>query len=236
MGNFDGNGKTIKNLTITNIAPDSDGYVYAGLFGVTEGIDANNENWIKNLTIENVNINLDGHIVAAAIAYPYYTNLENITVKGNVSIKGGNYTSGVLAYTRRLVNAKNIAIEANEGSVIEGSATIGGVISDIQTNGGLIANYSNFAASGLTVKGNSNVGGISGIISEQTLDGASVRNVEIVCDNATKGIVSGALGGESIIKNIVKENVKGADKVIGAMYEKGTDVVVDGDVYMEATD
>ena len=221
MGNFDGNGYTIKNLKITSITPDADGYVYAGLFGVTEGTDANNENYIKNLTIENVSIDLEGHIVAAAIAYPYYTTLENIKVKGNVTIKGGDYTSGVLAYTRRCVNAKNISIEGNEGSSIEGSSTVGGVISDIQMNGELIANYSNFAASGLTVKGIKCVGGISGIISQQTLNGATVENVTIDCDDNRTGIVSGADGGKSTITNVSHENVTGATRIIGATYDKG---------------
>ena len=233
MGNFDGNGKVIKNLTITNITPDSDGYVYAGLFGVTEGIDANNENYIKNLTIENVNIDLNGHIVAAAVAYPYYTTLENITVKGDVFIKGGDYTSGVLAYTRRLVNAKNIAIAANAGSVIEGSATIGGVISDIQTNGGLVANYSNFAASGLAIKGIRNIGGISGIIGGQTLNGAKVENVTIVSNDVRKGILVGSLGNQSAINNVVVNNVTGAHNYVGANWKDGSEssVTIDGVVY-----
>ncbi len=86
---------------------------------------------------------------------------------------GGDYTSGILAYTRRCVNVEDISIVGNEGSVIEDNRTIDGVISDIQTNGGLIANYSNFAASGLTIKGVQNVGGITGIISGQTLNGAT---------------------------------------------------------------
>ena len=219
MGNFDGNGKTIKNLKISALTPDSDGYVYAGLFGVTEGVDANNENYIKDLTIENVNISTEGHIVAAAIAYPYYTDLENITVKGNVSIKGGDYTAGVLAYTRRCVNAKNIAINANQGSVINGQTTVGGVISDIQMNGGLTADYSNFKASGLTIKGVKNVGGISGIISLQTLNGATVENVTIVSDDVRKGIVSGALGGNSTITKISYENVTGTENIVGAPYD-----------------
>ena len=231
MGNFDGNGKTIKNLNITNISLDSDGYAYAGLFGVTEGVDADNENYIKNLTIENVTINTKGHIVAAAIAYPYYTNIENVLVKGNVNIKGGDYTSGVLAYTRRCVNAKNVAIRANEGSVIEGNQTIGGVISDIQMNGGLTANYSNFEATGLTIKGVKSVGGISGIIALQTLNGATVKNVTIVCDDARKGIVSGSLGSTSTIENVVYENVTGADNVVGAGYDNCEAVVVNGNVY-----
>lgn len=219
MGNFDGNGYTIKNLKITSIAPDTDGYVYAGLFGVTEGTDANNENYIKNLTIENVNINLNGHIVAAAIAYPYYTSLENIKVKGDVTIKGGDYTSGVLAYTRRLYNAKNISIEGNEGSYIEGLSTIGGVISDIQTKDGKSVNYSNFEASSLTIKGNQIVGGISGIISNQKLDGAIVKSVTIECGDERIGIVAGAHDGDYAVTNVSYENVNGATRVFGGTYK-----------------
>ncbi len=219
MGNFDGNGFVINNLNITNIALDADGYAYAGLFGVTEGIDKANQNYIKNLTIENVNIATEGHIVAAAIAYPYYTALENITVKGNVSIKGGDYTSGVLAYTRRCIDAENISIKANEGSTIEGNMTVGGVISDIQMNGGLTANYSNFSAENLTIKGAMHVGGISGIISKQTLNGATVKNVTIVCDDVRKGQISGSLGKESVINDAVIENVNGAENLIGATYK-----------------
>ena len=233
MGNFNGNGFVIKNLAIKNITPDSDGYVYGGLFGVTEGTDKDNQNYIKNLVIENVDIDLNGHIVAAAIAYPYYTVVENVTVKGDISIKGGDYTAGVLAYTRRCVDAKDIAIEANQGSVIEGAMTVGGVISDIQMNGGLTANYSNFKASGLTVKGVMHVGGISGILSKQILNGATVENVVIVCDDARKGIVSGSLGEDSTLNDVVVSNVTGADYYVGATYKAGSThtLVVDGVVY-----
>ena len=217
MGNFDGNGYVIKNLNMTNVTPDSDGYSYAGFFGVTEG-EAGKENYIKNLVIENVNIETTGAIAAAAIAYPYYTTLENITVKGDINIKGGDYTSGVLAYTRRCVNAKNIEIVANEGSSIEGKATVGGVISDIQMNGGLKANYSNFRASGLTISGTQCVGGISGIICLQTLYGATVENVTLVCGDGRVGIVSGADGGEGYVENVTYNNVTGATAVIGGKY------------------
>ncbi len=220
MGDFDGNGKTIRNLKMTALELDADGYVYAGLFGVTEG-SATNENYIRNLTIENVDIQTTGHIVAAVIAYPYYTTVENITVKGNVNIAGGDYTSGVLAYTRRCVNAKNLTVEGNEGSSIEGNITVGGVISDIQLNGGLTADYSNFKAAGLTIKGDKCVGGISGIISNQTLDGATVENVTLVCDDITTGIVAGAVGGKSTLNNVSYENVTGATRVIGATYDGG---------------
>ena len=225
MGNFDGNGKTIKNLKISNITLDSDGYAYAGLFGVTEGT-ATERNYVKNLTIENVNISTEGHIVSAAIAYPYYTTVEDITVKGNIEISGGDYTAGVLAYTRRCVDAKNLSVIGNEESAISGAITVGGVISDIQMNGGLKANYSNFSASGLTISADKNVGGISGIICLQTLDGATVNNVNIVSDDARKGTVAGALGDKAIIKNVSVTNVTGASDVVGAAYDNPSEYVI----------
>ena len=227
IGNFDGNGKVVKNLTITNPALDEDGYAYAGLFGVTE------YNTIKNLTIENVNISTKGHIVAAAIAYPYYTIVENVVVKGNIQIVGGDYVAGVLGYTRRCVNAKNLVVEANANSSITGDSTIGGVLSDLQMNGGLKADYSNFKASGLTINGNQLVGGISGIISGQTLNGATVENVTICCSDARKGQIAGAVGEESFITEANVKNVTGAENLVGATYDSGKTgkVTINGAVY-----
>ena len=219
MGNFDGKTFKIKNLTITNPALDSDGYAYAGLFGVTEGTDKDNQNTIKNLTIENVTINTTGDIVSAAIAYPYYTIVENVKVCGNIAITGGNYTAGVLAYTRRCVNASNLSIVGNEGSFVKGNQTVGGVISDIQMNGGLVAEYKNFSAEGITVSGTKQVGGISGIIATQTLNGAAVKNVTLNSTDELAGVVAGRLGGTSTISNVVSENVTGATAVIGATYD-----------------
>ena len=232
MGNFDGQGYKIKNLTIDNPALDSDGYAYAGLFGVTEGTDKDNQNTIKNLTIENVTINTTGDIVSAAIAYPYYTIVDNVKVCGNIAITGGNYTAGVLAYTRRCVNASNLAIVGNEGSFVKGNQTVGGVISDIQMNGGLTAVYSNFSAEGITVTGEKSVGGISGIIATQTLNGATVKNVTLNSSDARVGIVAGCLGGTSTISNVTYENVTGAATLIGASYDNAKAVAAKiGDTY-----
>ena len=232
MGNFDGQGYKIKNLTITNPTLDSDGYVYAGLFGVTEGTDQNNQNTIKNLIIENVTITTTGHIAAAAVAYPYYTIIDNVKVCGDIKIQGGDYTAGVLAYTRRCVNASNLSIVGNDGSFVKGSQTVGGVISDIQMNGGLTADYKNFSAEGLTISGEKSVGGISGIIATQTLDGASVKNVTLSCSDARVGIVSGCLGGTSTISNVTYENVTGATALIGASYKDAKAVAAKiGDTY-----
>ena len=234
MGNFDGNGKVIYNLSIKNIELDSDGYAYAGFFGVTEGT-ADAENYIKDLVIENVTIDTTGNIVAAAVAYPYYTTLENITVRGNIAIKGGNYTAGALAYTRRCTTASNITVNGNAGSYITGAITVGGVISDIQTNGGIVADYSNFSASNVTITGNKNVGGISGIIGKQTLNGATVENVTLVCSDVRVGAVSGAFDSNPAINNATVSNVTGATAIVGAPYDSnsvGATFVIDGKAYV----
>ena len=232
MGNFDGKGFKIKNLTITNPTLDSDGYAYAGLFSVTEGIDKDHQNTIKNLIIENVTISTTGHIVAAAIAYPYYTIVENVTVCGDINIKGGDYTAGALAYTRRCINASNVTVSGNAGSTITGKQVVGGVISDIQMNGGLIANYSNFSVSGVKITGEKNVGGISGIIATQTLNGATVNNVTLVCSDSRVGIVAGCLGGTSTISNVNVSNVDSATAIVGGTYDGGAAVQAKiGDTY-----
>jgi energy-coupling factor transporter ATP-binding protein EcfA2 len=91
--------------------------------------------------------------VAAAIAYPYYTTVKDITVCGDIAIKGGNYTAGVLAYTRLCLNASDLTVSGNAGSYITGAKTVGGVIADIQLNHGLVADYSNFSVSGVKITG-----------------------------------------------------------------------------------
>ena len=227
--NFDGNGFAIKNLKMTDNTA-ANGYAYLGFFGVT----ANNV--VKNFQIENVTINSEGQIVAAAIAYPYYTTVSDITVKGNIAIKGGNYTAGVLAYTRLCLNASNLAVVGNEGSYITGAQVVGGVIADIQMNKGLVANYSNFSAEGVTITGTKNVGGISGIIATQSLNGATVKNVTLVSDDARVGIVAGCLGGTSTISGVTYENVTGATALLGATYESKAIEAKAGNTYYATLD
>ncbi len=231
MANYDGGTSKILNLTITDTATAANDYAYLGLFGVTEGAEGA-ENIIKNVTIENVTITSAGDIVAAAIAYPYYTTVENITVCGDISIAGGNYTAGVLGYTRRCYNASGLTISGNSGSTISGNKTVGGVLSDLQTNGGAVA-YSDFNASGVTVSGNMHVGGIAGIISGQTLNGCTVENVAVSCaDTNRMGAVAGSLGTVSVISNAEVSGVTGTTAIVGADYSTGAAVQAKlGDTY-----
>ena len=225
-GNFDGKGHKIMNLKISDNTA-ANGEAYLGLFGIT----ANNV--IKDFVIENVTIESAGQMVAAAIAYPYYTTVSDITVSGDITIKGGNYTAGVLAYTGFCTKASNLTVAGNKGSTITGATTVGGVLADIQMDKeGLVAEYSNFNVSGVTITGTKAVGGITGIIAGQTLNGCSVENVTLVADGQV-GIVAGSLGAASTITGeVVYSDVTGADAIIGAGYSTGTAVEAQvGDTY-----
>ncbi|BED92705.1 MAG: hypothetical protein RsTaC01_0546 [Candidatus Paraimprobicoccus trichonymphae] len=81
-GIFDGQGHTIKNLTVFE-SEGGNGEAYAGLFGYTENVS------IKNLNIENVNIiceTVDNHAQAGAVAGRVIGNLENCHVKNCVIV------------------------------------------------------------------------------------------------------------------------------------------------------
>lgn len=89
-GTFDGNGKTIKNLKISERHPEADTpvdpeaqYYATGLFGWTC------EATIKNVTIDGANIE-GSHFVGAIVGYNEAGMVSGCTVK-NVVIKAGHY-------------------------------------------------------------------------------------------------------------------------------------------------
>ncbi|MFA5603341.1 MAG: prepilin-type N-terminal cleavage/methylation domain-containing protein [Bacilli bacterium] len=160
-GNFDGNFKTIKNLSISSPYTS-----YLGFVGY------NKDGRIKGLNLEKVNITganylgsivgfNDGHLndinvtgkvignnyVGLMTGYTDYgTTLRNIIVEGNVS--GNDYVGGLIGYNYYSTNLKAI----NKGG------SIVGVGSNIGRNMGrnYIPNYINTAAlSTTTLNGNS---------------------------------------------------------------------------------
>ena len=106
QGTFDGNGKTISNLT-TGRSWLCD----IGFFGFT----TNGE--IKNLTIENANVTgyLDVGVVAGT---PYTSKYTDITVKGNIEVNGYAYVGGAFG-KNAYANITNVDILAEEGSYVK---------------------------------------------------------------------------------------------------------------------
>lgn len=77
-GTFDGNGKTIKNLKITE-ASDAAAQDAIGLFGWL-GNNASGMAYVKNLTVENANVS-GSHYVGAIVGYLQFGSVENCIVK-----------------------------------------------------------------------------------------------------------------------------------------------------------
>lgn len=107
-GSFQGNHKTIRNLSITNKELD-----YAGFFGKTgDGSGA----VIADLTLENVSI--DAHQMVGALGGYMVTRTENCHVTGDLNINGTFMVGGLAGdHYSTIINSH---VSGNEGSSING--------------------------------------------------------------------------------------------------------------------
>ena len=139
-GTFDGNGYTIKNLTIVETEA-KEGKAYIGFFGYAE--DAT----IMNVVFENVNINIpcldidhsQGHIGAVAGSLEGTSTIENVTVKGDIKVYATQSANGasrvaVIAGGNAYgdVTMKNVHVIANEGSSLIANNNTGALAGQLQ--------------------------------------------------------------------------------------------------------
>ena len=139
-GTFDGNGYTIKNLTLVE-SEAKEGKAYIGFFGYAE--DAT----IKNVTFENVYINIpcldidhsQGHIGAVAGSLEGTSTIENVTVKGDITVYATQTANGasrvaVVAGGNSFGNVtmKNVHVVANEGSSLIANNNTGALAGQLQ--------------------------------------------------------------------------------------------------------
>ena len=194
-GTFDGNDKVISNLKIEKTlgeGPDADANV--GLFGIIgEGAV------IKNLTITNVDINTDGRNVGALAGVAHKATLDNITVNGNIKISGGNNTCGVCAMTRYYdVSATNITVSGEEGSYINGKNIVAGMFAEIAPNGSN-QTFENLSVENVEINGVGGVGGVVGLLTDGSISGVSVKDVELVGKTEYQGDAMGRIRLGSIV-------------------------------------
>lgn len=174
IGDFDGNGKTISNITISG---GSEGY---GLFGRTTSAD------IKNL---NLTVNIDGNsngYVGGLLAVANGGTFDNISVSGtitncastcggafgringgtvtnsntDVTISGGSFTGGLLGSADNTSVSDSYAL----GDVTSSGTSVGGLIG---VGGDVGGTYNNvFAKGNVTAVGY--VGGLMGNVNKNT--------------------------------------------------------------------
>ena len=139
-GTFDGNGYTIKNLTLVE-SEAKEGKAYIGFFGYAKNAT------IKNVTFENVYINIpcldidhsQGHIGAVAGSLEGTSTIENVTVKGDITVYATQDANGasrvaVVAGGNSYGNVtmKNVHVIANEGSSLIANNNTGALAGQLQ--------------------------------------------------------------------------------------------------------
>ena len=155
-GNFNGNGVVIKNLVITKTLTNSAANNGIGLFGRTDSPAV-----IENLTIENVDIT--GSLYVAAVVGHGYTGekVENVTVKGNITIDAWWY-AGVIGGYGYMGLVNDCHVIGNNGSYVKGNS--GSYIGGIWGFRGEGDNKTtNCSVKNVEIIGVDRVGGISGI-------------------------------------------------------------------------
>ncbi|MBO7283495.1 MAG: hypothetical protein J6U71_00330 [Bacteroidales bacterium] len=139
-GTFDGNGHTIKNLTIVETEA-KEGKAFIGFFGYAK--DAT----INNLTFENVYLNIacldidhsQGHIGAVAGSLEGTSIIQNVTVKGDIKVEATVTANGasrvaVVAGGNSYGNVtmKEVHVIANEGSYLKANNNVGALAGQLQ--------------------------------------------------------------------------------------------------------
>ncbi len=155
-GHFDGNGKTISNLSIVPTTKK-----YNGFFSSLQG-SATSRAEVKDLIIDGVTISqtadLEGTTITGALAgnVTEYTDIDSVTVK-NVSVSFGNLTGSnylgafVGRFEKNNSTLKNCSVESPSisitGEIKTGASYIGGAIGQFAGSANLLSKID-----GLTVK------------------------------------------------------------------------------------
>ena len=215
-GNFDGNGKTIKNMNMVLTT------TYIGLFGYNRGT-------IKNLTVENVVLNYQTSTQnIGIIAGKNAGTIENVTLKDSsitagFSRTGQIYIGGITGLSETSSKLTNITIEN-----VDILLTITGRTEPyvgLLTGRAQATQVTNASASGSIVVSSmdvTNVGGLIGKIENVGLSGSSVTdsnsNVDIEVDvnvtttttnDTAQGVYVGGLLGTSIGTTVSSVYAKG---------------------------
>ena len=175
-GTFDGNGYTIKNLTLVE-SEAKEGKAYIGFFGYAKNAT------IKNVTFENVTINIpcldidhsQGHIGAVAGSLEGTSTIENVTVKGDIQVYATQEANG-----------------ASRVAVVAGGNSYGNVT---MKNVHVIANEGSY------LKANNNTGALAGQLQGKSVFENCSSNIDVTVNKFFAGGIIGLAAGDQLFKN-----------------------------------
>jgi hypothetical protein len=160
QGTFDGNGKTISNLKVSDISTDNGELTFAGLFGIVNPASGNTTT-IKNLTIDGFTIN-SNHQAAAIVAHAG-TNSPGIgaVVITNCTVKNGSVTTTPWEKSSGVFDDGNQA-GALAGSFFNGTFTV-----------------KDNTVQNVTIQGYRDLGGLMGFSTAATVSGNALSGMAI---------------------------------------------------------
>ena len=175
-GTFDGNGYTIKNLTLVE-SEAKEGKAFIGFFGYAKNAT------IKNVTFENVYINIpcldidhsQGHIGAVAGSLEGTSTIENVTVKGDIEVYATQNANG-----------------ASRVAVVAGGNSYGDVT---MKNVHVIAN------DGSSLIANNNTGALAGQLQGKSVFENCSSNIDVTVNKFFAGGIIGLAAGDQLFKN-----------------------------------
>ncbi len=176
LGNFDGNGKVVKNIFMSDGGAD-----YLGLFGFADNCV------IKNLGVISADINAKSYI-GGLVGYGNNATIENCYTTGTLSATNG-YVGGVIG--------------SSVGCTIKNSYSNTQITALVSIAGGITGHASNTTIDGCYSLGNTNgtelVGGITGDMSNGSIQYCYATGIVTADKEKAGGLVGGSYKGE--IKN-----------------------------------
>lgn len=160
-GVFDGNNKTLSNLSIN--APSNS---YQGLFGCLSADYGSSSCAVKNLTLADAAVTGDTRVAGIA-GHSDYAAISGCTVGGTVS--GNSAVGGITGYSRYAA-----ITGCTVGGTISGGSQVGGI-----TGTSYYAAITDCTVSG-AVSGRSNVDAVAGSRYDGTLENNSTENCKVI--------------------------------------------------------
>ena len=196
-GVFDGNSKTISNLTIS-------GSAYVGLFSYLSGS-------VSNLTLMSPSITVSSQFAAALVGdLKSGGSVSNITVT-NVSVSTvQGYSGGVVAYSRAGSTVDNVTVS---GTVSSPAGVGGGVVATAE---GSLTNLT----SSVTVTGSFNLGGLAGSVNNSGSVSNSSASGSVTGSSSQVGGAVGSAAGTSPTCGTIT-NVTASGTVQASIYAGG---------------
>ena len=179
---FDGNNRTINDLTITNPTGSYDNA--SGLFGAISS-----DSVLRNIHIRSANLIGGGLNVGLLVGYAKGAMIINSSAEGAVTASGDN-VGGLVGFGDNAEITSSYAA----GGAVSGGDNVGGLV-----GGGFDSTITSSYAAGGNVSGGDNIGGLIGLGRSSIITSSYAAGGSVSGGDEVGGLVGDGFGGSTII-------------------------------------